>query len=113
MSARLATGVFVSALLRETHARGGSAVVVTKGDTSAGALLLILLEKSSFRGVYESVLDRDGRYVWSAIAHPESGNSAAVDMLCARRRRNDPDLWIVELDIPYPERFIAEFSATY
>jgi hypothetical protein len=109
VSVRLATAVFVSALLRETHARGGSGVVVAKGDTTAGALLLILLEKSRFCGIFERVLGRDGDYAWSAIARPESQNGDDLDTLCARRRRADPDLWIVELDIPYPERFIAEF----
>jgi hypothetical protein len=113
VSARLATGVFVSALLREAHACGGSGVVVIKGDATAGALLLILLEKSRFCGIYESVLDRDGRYAWIAIANPESGESDVIDSLCERRRQRDPDLWIVELDIPYPERFIAEIAAAY
>lgn len=113
MSVRLATTVFVSALLREVHARGGSGVVVAKGDATAGALLLILYEKSSFCGVFERILGDDGEYAWSAIAQPESQNGDALDILCARRRRADPDLWIVELDIPYPERFIVEFVPGY
>ncbi|MFZ4747332.1 MAG: DUF1491 family protein, partial [Sphingomonas sp.] len=27
-----------------------------------------------------------------------------------RRREHDPDLWIVELDIPNAQRFVAEMS---
>jgi hypothetical protein len=38
---------------------------------------------------------------------PEEGLEA-LNLYIARRRRSDPDLWIIELDIPEAERFAAE-----
>jgi hypothetical protein len=109
---RLASAVFISALIREVNARGGSAAVIAKGDAIAGAILLLCMEKGQITGVYDYVLGQKGRYVW-ASAHPQPiENQKEIDALCARRQCFDPDLWIVELDIPNAERFIADFTAS-
>ena len=110
MTARLASAVFVSALIREVHARGGSAMVLAQGDPTAGALLLLCADKGRITGAYEYVLAPSGDYVWAATGAQDIGNPQSVDALCARRRRIDPDLWIVELDVAYAERLIVELS---
>jgi hypothetical protein len=109
--ARLATSLFASALLREVHARGGTGAVIYKGDPTSGALLLIGAEKGRITGVYDYVLDQSGQYILASVAPQPIETEEAVDALCAKRRQFDPDLWIVELDIPNAERFIAEFTA--
>src|SRR5690606_7059543 len=45
MSARLATSVFVSSLIRLAEREGGTGVVLTKGDATAGAVLILLAER--------------------------------------------------------------------
>jgi hypothetical protein len=110
VTARLASAIFVSALLREVHARGGSGVVVTKGDPTAGALLLLCADRGQPTGAYDYVLDQQGGYVWTALGAKHIESAEAIAALCARRRAIDPDLWIVELDIANGERFIAEFA---
>lgn len=104
---RLAAGLEVSAFLRRAEAEGGFGTVLNKGDESRGSILLVVLE----RGVPAALLDRNlqpgGRYGWTELG------SGAVDsnwvaQYVARRRRSDPDCWIVELDVPLSERFIAE-----
>jgi hypothetical protein len=109
--ARLATSLFANALLREVHARGGSGAVIRKGDPTSGALLLLCAEKGRITGVYDYVLDQSGQYVLASVAPQAIESVEAVESLCARRERFDPDLWIVELDIPNAERFIADFTA--
>jgi len=42
------------------------------------------------------------------IAAGPEGDAQALTDYWTKRRRNDPDLWVVELDIPQAERFAAE-----
>lgn len=110
MNARLASGLFVTALLRDAHARGGAGVLVARGDATAGALLIICREKGRVISLCEQRLAQDGRYVWAPLPLPDPLTEEYLDILCRRRRQIDPDLWIVELDIANVERFIAEMS---
>ncbi|HEY0112325.1 MAG TPA: DUF1491 family protein [Allosphingosinicella sp.] len=105
--ARLATSVLVGALIRKTEGLGGFAAVLAKGDASAGALLLILTERGGKPRILERVLQPDGRYSWSRV----TGLVEDVPQFVARRQRFDPDLWVLELDIPSTERFAAEMTA--
>lgn len=108
---RLATSLFASALLREVHARGGSGAVIRKGDPTSGALLLLCAEKGRVTAIYDYVLDLSGHYILATVAAQPPETVEAVEALCVKRQKFDPDLWIVELDIPNAERFIAEFAA--
>ena len=92
--ARPTAGVLVSALIRKIEAEGGNAMVLAKGDATAGAIILLLAD----RGIPTALLERTlgvGGYGWS-----DSGpaDPARRDAYLADRRRTDPDLWIVELD---------------
>jgi hypothetical protein len=107
MEPRLATSVLVSGLIRRAEAEGGFGAVLTKGDATAGALLLILLERGQNPRLLERVLKPDGSYGWEVSAGQDPENTAEVPQLVDRRRRFDPDLWVVELDIPSAERFTA------
>ena len=107
MSARLATSVLVSALLKKAEAEGGFGAVLARGDSTAGSVLVILVERGADPRFYERLLQPDGSYAWN------TGNSAPTDVpgFIARKRRFDPDLWVLELDIPVRERFAAEMNA--
>ncbi len=105
--ARLAPGVEVSALLALARAQGGFGAVLKKGDADRGTLLVILLERGSPRVRLQRSLQRDGSYGWESR---DAGDSASLQQYLARARDNDPDLWVLELDIPSSERFIAEMT---
>jgi hypothetical protein len=107
---RLTSATLVSALLRRVSAEGGNAVVVARGDATAGSILLICLEKGARTALRERILGGDGRYRWAAVGPDAAADEADVASWLARRRSRDPDLWIVELDIPNAERFAAETS---
>ncbi len=107
MTGRLTSGVLVSALLRRVGAEGGNAVVLAKGDPTAGAILLICMEKGVVQSVRERILDPAGAYFWASIGPSQP------DMLSAyldKRRARDPDMWFVELDIANAERFAADIG---
>ena len=52
-------------------------------------------------------LQPDGAYRWTE-SQDVGGNAVEIGNRIERRRRNDPDLWAIELDVAHPERFTAE-----
>jgi hypothetical protein len=110
MTPRLTSSMLASALVRRVNAEGGAAVVVAKGDPTAGAILLICLEKGKLTAFRERVLDSNGRYSWAEVGPSGDSESAESAAWLQRRRQRDPDLWLIELDIAQAERFAAETS---
>jgi hypothetical protein len=107
MEPRVASSVLVTALIRKAESEGGFAAVLSKGDETAGSILLLLTERGANPQILERLLQPDGRYVWGR----STGEAEEVPGFIARRRRFDPDLWVLELDVPSGERFAAEMIA--
>ncbi len=105
MTARLASSVKVSALLRRVDAAGGFGAVLARGDATAGSIAIVtrVQGKSS---LLAPMLAAAGGYEWLPVAEGD-----AIPGWIERARRNDPDLWVVELDIPDAARFVAETLA--
>ncbi|HYE29563.1 MAG TPA: DUF1491 family protein [Allosphingosinicella sp.] len=106
MEPRIAASVLAGALIRRAESEGGFGTVLVKGDATAGSILVVLLERGGNPRLFERLLRPDGRYAWL-----ESGAADEVPGFVARRRRFDPDLWVLELDVPSGERFAAEMNA--
>ena len=102
MTPRLASSIKVSALLRRVSAAGGFAAVLVRGDATAGSIAIIIRDRGETR-VLAPVLAMAGGYEWR-----EAAVGDAIDSWRERARRYDPDLWIIELDIPDAARFVAE-----
>ena len=86
--------MLVTALVHRVEAAGGSAMVLAKGDATAGALLVQLAERGVSGALVERRLGRSG-YEWADTGPADAAEQADYR---ARRRLADPDLWIVELD---------------
>ena len=104
MNGRLPTHLIVSALLRRVNDGGGIAVIRARGDADAGAILVILEREDRLveRGIGAEGSDT------LVPSGPKAGSGESLDDYWQRRRRNDPDLWVVALDIADSERFAAE-----
>jgi hypothetical protein len=111
MQARLASSVLVSGLIRAAEAQGGVGAVLAKGDARAGAVAVILAERGVKRRFLERSLGPDGQYRWADPGGGAARDEEGFANLVARRRRADPDLWVVELDIASAERFADEMTA--
>jgi hypothetical protein len=105
--ARLAAGLEASALLERARQVGGFGTVLKRGDVERGTLLLVLAERGVPRFLLQRLLQRSGDYEWEAQQIADSGS---LEGQLGRARDRDPDLWLLELDIPSPERFIAEMT---
>lgn len=110
MEPRIASSLLVGALSRMAEAEGGFAAVLAKGDAEAGALLLVLTQRGERVAVMERILRADGRYGWESVGKMGAANAEEAEKFLSRRRNFDPDLWILELDIPSAERFAAEMT---
>jgi hypothetical protein len=71
-------------------------------------MMLLLAEKGRISAIYEKALTISGQYIWRELTVQNIDNKEEVGDILVRRRQVDPDLWIVELDIAHPERFIAD-----
>ncbi|KXV00756.1 hypothetical protein AD929_09155 [Gluconobacter potus] len=91
MGARLKTGLWVRAVLRRISSDGTSAMVLKKGDEDAGAVLIVLADRSGGTGV----LREDGNG-WARV---DATDPAGVDAYLERQKKYDPDLWIIELEM--------------
>jgi hypothetical protein len=111
VEARLPAALEVAAILRRTEALGGFATVLRRGDADRGALLLMIVHRGDYRTFLERVLTLAGAYEWRGAGPPESAGSAEIRDFLEKRARFDEDFWAIELDIPDPERFIAETTA--
>lgn len=108
MSERLPSSVLVTALLRQVHDAGGSAMVLAKGDLQAGAILIVACEKGKDFKVLERGIGPNGQVELVSPQTVAADDPDTVTAYWQRRRARDPDLWVLELDIPDAERFAAE-----
>ena len=111
MDDRLPAHLEASSLLRRAEAAGGNALIVAKGDPDRGSLILLIASRGAHAACLERGLDADGRYAWRAVGPAAAADPAELSEWCAKRRKYDADLWLIELDVPQPERFIAETTA--
>jgi hypothetical protein len=106
MEARLPAHLEVSGMLRAVEAAGGFAMVIAKGEREAGTLVVTCCESGKNYRAYERMPRPDGTRGWALAKADDPDNPSEFGEYLDRRRRQDSDLWIVELDVPDAERFI-------
>jgi hypothetical protein len=106
--ARLDTQTLVSALIRRVGAAGGFATVLHKGDPVGGIILVQLLDRGRFGTLLERMTDLSGRQTMVACGPKHDSQDTEILDYISKRKRSDPDLWLVELDVADGERFAAE-----
>ena len=108
MTERLPAALEAAALTRRAQADGDFATIVRKGDPDRGALLLLISSRGRHVACLERMLAAGGHYAWQSVGPAESLGSADLEEFLRKRTRFDEDLWLIELDVAQPERFIAE-----
>ncbi len=104
---RLAAGLEASALLARARDLGGFGTILRRGDAERGSLMLVLAERGEARFLVQRLLQGSGSYEWESR---ELADSDSLERQLAKARDRDPDLWLIELDVPSVERFIAEMT---
>ena len=108
MSDRLPAHLIASALVRRVNQAGGSAMVLARGHAEAGAILVLTQRRGADPRFFERGMGQNGTVALIASGPDDLGDSHAVTNYWQRRRRGDPDLWVIEVDVADAERFVAE-----
>ena len=110
MDTRLPAHVEVGAMIRKAQSEGGFATVIQRGERDAGVILLLTLERGENARLWERMPQLDGTRVFTSTKIQDADNKHEFEEYLARRQRQDPDSWLVELDIAEAERFIASLG---
>lgn len=107
MDGRLPAHLEVSGLIRAVDSAGGFATVIARGERDGGTILVVCCARGADMKLFERMPRPDGTREWTLSKRQDIENPFEFSEYLQRRRRQDPDLWIVELDIAHAERFIG------
>lgn len=106
MSERLPAHLEVAGMIRSVQAAGGFAAVLAKGERDAGTLLVVCTHNGAETQAWERMPRADGTRGWAVAKKQDDADSPGFTEYWQRRKQQDRDLWVVELDIAKAERFI-------
>jgi hypothetical protein len=104
---RLPAHLEVAGLIRRVQAAGGFAAVLQKGDRDAGTILLVSIVNGGNPRLFERMPSLLTERPWTVTKGQDVENPEEFDAYWRRRGAQDPDAWVIELDIANPERFIG------
>jgi hypothetical protein len=111
MVERLQAQLEAAALVRRAETEGGFGTILKRGDNDRGVLVLMVTHRGEHSACLERTLSQGGDYRWQQVGPPAGSDAAALADWSQKRIRFDEDLWLIELDVPDPERFIAETTS--
>ncbi|WP_379922970.1 DUF1491 family protein [Erythrobacter sp. R86502] len=107
MAVRLPAHLEAGAIMRLADSQGGFATVLAKGERDAGTILIVTLCRGTDAVLYERMPQADGTRSYIAAKRQMIDLEQDFQDYLARRSQQDSDIWIIEVDIAHPERFIA------
>ena len=113
MNDRLPAHLEASAILRLAESQGGYATVLAKGERDAGTILLVMLCRGEAAVLYERMPQLVGSRLFIATKREETDKQQEFSEYLARRRGQDQDMWLIEVDIADPERFVAGLNDSH
>jgi hypothetical protein len=108
MTERLPAHLEASSLLRRAQSEGGFGTVLKRGDPDRGSLVLLISGRGAHWACFERALSAGGDYGWRRVGPGPGVDPETLADWSQKRIRFDEDLWLIELDIAVPERFIVE-----
>lgn len=110
MDGRLPAHLEAGAIMRLAETEGGFATVLAKGERDAGTILLVTLCRGKGAVLYERMPQLDGSRKFLAAKRENPENPTEFSEYLARRRAQDSDIWLIEVDIVDAERFVARLD---
>lgn len=106
VASRLPAHIEITGLIRAVQNAGGFATVLARGERDSGTILVVCRENGAGSRVFERMPRIDGTRSWDLVKTEDIENKDIFEDYLKRRRSQDSDLWIVEVDIADGERFI-------
>ena len=108
---RLTSRFLVDLLCRRTEAVGGFAAILASGDPQSGVILVQCRDRGDSGPLLERRFSMGDVYIWDDIGPSAGEDDSSRASYLERRKKADPDLWIVELDIADAPQLVAEWAA--
>jgi len=83
-------------------------MVLAKGERDAGTLMVLCCANGTNTRLYERMPQIDGTRTWVLTKSQDIENPGEITEYWQRRRAQDRDLWILELDHPEAERLLEQ-----
>lgn len=106
--ARLTAEFWVKAHIRRCAVANVPAVVVRRGDATAGQVILKLNGFDAGCSVLVAGSSMDGGRVWRRATGAEPVSEADADAYIERQAGFDPDLWVLEIEDRDGRHFLEE-----
>jgi len=107
---RLPAHLEVAGMIRAIESQGGFASVIAKGERDAGTILVLTIYRGENAVLFERMPQLDGSRPYIAAKRQNPENQQEIFEYLEKRRKQDPDIWVVEADIADGERFIASWA---
>lgn len=85
------------ATIRAAEAQGGGGMVLKRGDSGSGVIMIKVMDRAGQAVIYSQTRDSDGQPAWFRPTGPDPVPEAEADNRLARERKFDPDIWIIEI----------------
>jgi hypothetical protein len=95
MTPRVTTEFWISAYRTRLQLAEIPAFITSKGDATAGAVLVKLNTLDGQARVFHRSYDADFNRVWVILSE---GDERDVDQAISNQRGFDPDLWVIEVE---------------
>ncbi len=110
MEGRLPAHLEVSGIIRAIESQGGFASVIAKGEKDAGTILILTIYRGENAVLFERLPQLDGSRPYIAAKQQNLEKSEEIFEYLEKRKKQDPDIWILEADIADGARFVASLA---
>ena len=107
MDGRLPAHLEVAAIRRLAESMGGFATVLARGERDAGTIGVVIIGRDEPAALYERMPNAAGNRVFVPTSSEDVENKMEFSAILERRRSRDRDFWLIEVDVPERERFVA------
>jgi hypothetical protein len=104
---RLPAHIEAAAIRRLAESMGGFATVLARGERDAGTIGIVIIGRDKPPTLFERMPDAAGNRIFVPTVIQEPENNSNFSSILDRRRARDPDFWLIEVDVPERERFVA------
>lgn len=105
---RLKAEIWVKALIRRCEVAGAAAMVVRRGDSTSGVVLVKVNRLDRTATVFTPARDGDGAFIWLRGTGSEPVEEHVADSYIERQHKFDPDIWVVEIEDRMGRHFLDE-----
>ncbi|MBI1339505.1 DUF1491 family protein [bacterium] len=102
------TGLWVAALIRRAELQGAFALVAARGDAERGDAVVKVVQAGGLARVYVRAPGWGEEDCFDALPEDGPAPEADIEALVQRRREQDRDLWVVEIEDVGGRHFLTE-----